>query len=124
LRWLFFQGPNIYGLLSSSQQATVARLNASDRLNNFVDDKDLIAIGYGEDQATVGRLLPVLSQKTSTGSFFQQLRNSICGVVINLMPLAMFYRIQKANVFNNVSNAAAAFWVSFVKGTIYNSRGR
>lgn len=43
----FYEGPNIYGVLSPKQQATADALTKLNKLFNYVDSKDLVPIGYG-----------------------------------------------------------------------------
>ncbi|CUL07762.1 hypothetical protein DYZ77_01459 [Listeria monocytogenes] len=59
----FYQGPNIYSNLTPKQQDTVKAINALDRLFNFVDRKDLVPIGYGIGDPTIGHLIEVESKK-------------------------------------------------------------
>ncbi|WP_187986736.1 lipase family protein [Listeria marthii] len=59
----FYQGPNIYSNLTPKQQDTVKALNALDRLFNFVDRKDLVPIGYGIGDPTIGHLIEIDSKK-------------------------------------------------------------
>ncbi|MBC1366635.1 DUF2974 domain-containing protein [Listeria innocua] len=59
----FYQGPNIYSNLTPKQQDTVKAINALDRLFNFVDRKDYVAIGYGIGDPTIGHLIEVESKK-------------------------------------------------------------
>lgn len=59
----FYQGPNIYSNLTPKQQDTVKAINALDRLFNFVDRKDNVAIGYGIGDPTIGHLIEVESKK-------------------------------------------------------------
>ncbi|EAC7318961.1 DUF2974 domain-containing protein [Listeria monocytogenes] len=59
----FYQGPNIYSNLTPKQQDTVKAINALDRLFNFVDRKDYVAIGYGIEDPTIGHLIEVESKK-------------------------------------------------------------
>jgi hypothetical protein len=59
----FFQGPNIYNVLTFGQQNIATQLTDAGKLYNYVDDKDLVPIGYGDGKLSVGRLIPVLSKK-------------------------------------------------------------
>ncbi|HAO5952854.1 TPA: DUF2974 domain-containing protein [Listeria monocytogenes] len=59
----FYQGPNIYSNLTPKQQDTVKAINALNRLFNFVDRKDYVAIGYGIGDPTIGHLIEVESKK-------------------------------------------------------------
>lgn len=59
----FYQGPNIYSNLTPKQQDTVKAINALDRLFNFIDRKDYVAIGYGIGDPTIGHLIEVESKK-------------------------------------------------------------
>lgn len=59
----FFQGPNIYTVLTPSQRVTADLLTRSGKLHNYVDEKDLVPIGYSKDKPMVGRMRPVLSKK-------------------------------------------------------------
>ncbi|HCJ4262085.1 TPA: DUF2974 domain-containing protein [Listeria innocua] len=59
----FYQGPNIYSNLTPKQQDTVKAINALDRLFNFIDRKDYVAIGYGTGDPTIGHLIEVESKK-------------------------------------------------------------
>lgn len=59
----FYQGPNIYSNLTPKQQDTVKTINALDRLFNFIDRKDYVAIGYGIGDPTIGHLIEVESKK-------------------------------------------------------------
>lgn len=59
----FYQGPNVYSLLSLEQQDTINALNSLDRLFNYVDAKDLVPIGYGVGKPTIGHLIKVDGKK-------------------------------------------------------------
>ncbi|EAD9206131.1 DUF2974 domain-containing protein [Listeria monocytogenes] len=59
----FYQGPNIYSNLTPKQQDTVKAINTLDRLFNFVDRKDYVAIGYGIGDPIIGHLIEVESKK-------------------------------------------------------------
>lgn len=59
----FYQGPNVYSLLSLEQQNTVNALNNLDKLFNYVDAKDIIPIGYGVGKQTIGHLIKVDGKK-------------------------------------------------------------
>lgn len=59
----FYQGPNIYSNLTPKQQDTIKAINALDRLFNFIDRKDYVAIGYGIGDPTIGHLIEVESKK-------------------------------------------------------------
>ncbi|MBC1341637.1 hypothetical protein HB802_10240 [Listeria welshimeri] len=59
----FFQGPNIYDTLTYSQRYIADSLTSLGKLNNYVDGKDLIPIGYGDGKPLVGRLIPLDSKK-------------------------------------------------------------
>ncbi|MBC2268082.1 DUF2974 domain-containing protein [Listeria sp. FSL L7-0083] len=59
----FYQGPNIYSNLTPKQQDTVKAINALDRLFNFIDRKDYVAIGYGIGDPIIGHLIEVESKK-------------------------------------------------------------
>ncbi|EOH57057.1 hypothetical protein UA3_00568 [Enterococcus faecium EnGen0263] len=59
----FFQGPNIYTVLTPSQRVTADLLTRSGKLHNYVDEKDLVPIGYSKDKPMIGRMRPVLSKK-------------------------------------------------------------
>lgn len=59
----FYQGPNIYSNLTPKQQDTVKAINALDRLFNFIDRKDYVAIDYGIGDPTIGHLIEVESKK-------------------------------------------------------------
>ncbi|MBC2261083.1 DUF2974 domain-containing protein [Listeria sp. FSL L7-0091] len=59
----FYQGPNIYSNLTPKQQDTVKVINALDRLFNFIDRKDYVAIGYGIGDPIIGHLIEVESKK-------------------------------------------------------------
>lgn len=43
-----YEGPNIYSVLSPTQKKIADQLTSSHRVLNFVDQKDLVTIGYGE----------------------------------------------------------------------------
>lgn len=60
----FYEGPNVYPILSPKQQATANALSKANKLFNYVDGKDLIAIGYGEGKTAVGNVVRVHSKKT------------------------------------------------------------
>lgn len=59
----FYEGPNIYGVLSPKQQVTADALTKLNKLFNCVDSKDIIAIGYGSGKMSVGNVIRVNSQK-------------------------------------------------------------
>ncbi|WP_071865835.1 DUF2974 domain-containing protein, partial [Enterococcus caccae] len=59
----FYEGPNIYGVLSPKQQATADALTKLNKLFNYVDSKDIIAIGYGSGKLSVGNVIRVNSKK-------------------------------------------------------------
>ncbi|MGM0217570.1 hypothetical protein [Enterococcus sp. AZ126] len=59
----FYEGPNIYGVLSPKQQAIADVLTKLNKLFNYVDSKDIIAIGYGSGKMSVGNVIRVNSQK-------------------------------------------------------------
>lgn len=59
----FYEGPNIYGVLSPKQQVTADALTKLNKLFNYVDSKDIIAIGYGSGKMSVGNVIRVNSQK-------------------------------------------------------------
>jgi hypothetical protein len=54
-----YQGPNAYPMLSKQQKATAKSLK--DKIFNFVDDKDIVPIGYW--RKTVGNVIYVDSKK-------------------------------------------------------------
>lgn len=56
-----YQGPNIYSLLSPEQRLTADRLTTSYKVFNYIDKKDLVPLGYGDGQKTVGGFIPVES---------------------------------------------------------------
>ncbi len=58
-----YQGPNVYSTLNSKQKEAVAALNKLGIINNYIDSKDIIPIGYGVNQETVGQLILVDSKK-------------------------------------------------------------
>ncbi|MDO2410632.1 hypothetical protein QUB72_06190 [Enterococcus faecium] len=87
----FFQGPNIYTVLTPSQRVTADLLTRSGKLHNYVDEKDLVPIGYSKDKPMVGRMRPVLSKK-SGGS------TSTCGVDISMTNSGMSCLIRKENL--------------------------
>lgn len=59
----FYQGPNVYSILTPAQRATADALNKLNILFNYVDPKDLVPIGYGSGKPTVGSLIKVNSKK-------------------------------------------------------------
>lgn len=59
----FYEGPNIYSILTKQQKKTVHRLNSLDKLFNYVDSKDVVPIGYGSGKPSVGHLIKVESKK-------------------------------------------------------------
>ncbi|MDA9471182.1 hypothetical protein [Enterococcus sp. 5H] len=61
----FYQGPNVYSTLNSGQQSIADQLTALGLLYNYVDDKDLVPIGYGKGKLAVGQVIPVKSKKVS-----------------------------------------------------------
>ncbi|MGL5021517.1 MAG: hypothetical protein ACRC5R_05810, partial [Mycoplasmatales bacterium] len=60
----FYQGPNIYTLLTKQQQNNVKKLNKLNKVYNYVDEKDLAARLYSFNQPTIGRLILVDSIKS------------------------------------------------------------
>ncbi|EUJ30537.1 hypothetical protein MFLO_10378, partial [Listeria floridensis FSL S10-1187] len=58
----FYQGPNIYSTLNAKQKTTVSALNKLGIAYNFIDEKDLVPIGYGARHETVGQLILVDSK--------------------------------------------------------------
>lgn len=61
-----YQGPNVYSTLNSKQKETVAALNKLGIINNYIDPRDIIPIGYGVNQETVGQLILVDSKKADS----------------------------------------------------------
>lgn len=57
-----YEGPNIHSLLNDTQRKTAEKLNQ--RIFNYIDDKDYIAIGYAK-ASTVGMLIRIDSKKAS-----------------------------------------------------------
>lgn len=49
-----YQGPNIYEVLTPEQKRQADYLTAEYRLLNYIDSKDLVAIGYGGGKKAVG----------------------------------------------------------------------
>lgn len=56
-----YEGPNIHTVLNDRQQKTAEELQ--NRIFNYIDDKDLITIGYSR-ASTVGMLIRIDSKKT------------------------------------------------------------
>lgn len=61
-----YQGPNVYSTLNSKQKETVAALNKLGIINNYIDPRDIIPIGYGVNQETIGQLILVDSKKADS----------------------------------------------------------
>lgn len=59
----FYEGPNVYGILTPKQQATADALTKLNKLFNYVDSKDIVAIGYGTGKMAVGNIIRVNSRK-------------------------------------------------------------
>ncbi|MDT2012600.1 lipase family protein [Carnobacterium divergens] len=62
-----YQGPNIYSLLSPEQRLTADQLTTSYKVFNYIDQKDLVPLGYGDGKKTVGAFIPV--EATFLGMF-------------------------------------------------------
>lgn len=64
----FYQGPNIYSTLSAEQKETVQALNERHIVFNYIDMRDLIPVGYGYGNPTIGTLLTVDGKPTGSMS--------------------------------------------------------
>lgn len=58
-----YQGPNIYEVLTPEQKRQADYLTAEYRLLNYIDSKDLVAIGYGGGKKAVGQIVYTLSER-------------------------------------------------------------
>lgn len=58
-----YQGPNIYEVLTPEQKRQADYLTAEYRLLNYIDSKDLVAIGYGGGKKAVGQIVYPLSER-------------------------------------------------------------
>ena len=48
-----YNGPNIYSTLTEEQKINVSALY--DKINNYVDSRDLVGLGYKKGEGTVGK---------------------------------------------------------------------
>lgn len=57
-----YEGPNIYSTLSPEQREMADMLTAQNKIHNYVDKKDIIAMGYASDRRAVGDVYAVDSK--------------------------------------------------------------
>jgi len=97
-----YNGPNIYSTLTEEQKINVSALY--DKINNYVDSRDLVGLGYKKGEGTVGKTYKFvgedkISEEVSKGKFKGALIGSVFGLGVA--------RIGKniGSVFGNVAGA-------------------
>lgn len=97
-----YNGPNIYSTLTEEQKINVSALY--DKINNYVDSRDLVGLGYKKGEGTVGKTYKFvgedkISEEVSKGKFKGALIGSVFGLGV--------VRIGKniGSVFGNVAGA-------------------
>jgi len=97
-----YNGPNIYSTLTEEQKINVSALY--DKINNYVDSRDLVGLGYNKGEGTVGKTYKFvgedkISEEVSKGKVKGALIGSFFGLGVA--------RIGKniGSVFGNVAGA-------------------
>ena len=97
-----YNGPNIYSTLTEEQKINVSALY--DKINNYVDSRDIVGLGYKKGEGTVGKTYKFIgedkiSEEVSKGKFKGALIGSVFGLGVA--------RIGKniGSVFGNIAGA-------------------
>jgi len=97
-----YNGPNIYSTLTEEQKINVSALY--DKINNYVDSRDSVGLGYNKGEGTVGKTYKFngedkISKEVSKG----KVKGALIGSVFGLGGAAVGKNI--GSVFGNVAGA-------------------
>ena len=97
-----YNGPNIYPTLTEEQKINVSALY--DKINNYVDSRDSVGLGYNKGEGTVGKTYKFvgedkISKEVSKGKF----KGALIGSVFGLGGAVVGKNI--GSVFGNVAGA-------------------
>ena len=97
-----YNGPNIYSTLTEEQKINVSALY--DKINNYVDSRDLVGLGYNKGEGTVGKTYKFIGEdKISEGVSKGKAKGALIGSVFGLGGAVIGKNI--GSVFANVAGA-------------------
>ena len=97
-----YNGPNIYSTLTEEQKINVSALY--DKINNYVDNRDIVGLGYKKGEGTVGKTYKFIGEdKISKEVSGKKLKGALIGSVFGLGGAVVGKNI--GSVFGNVAGA-------------------
>jgi len=97
-----YNGPNIYPTLTEEQKINVSALY--DKINNYVDSRDSVGLGYNKGEGTVGKTYKFVGEdKISKEVSKGKVKGALIGSVFGLGGAAVGKNI--GSVFGNVAGA-------------------
>ena len=95
-----YNGPNIYSTLTEEQKINVSALY--DKINNYVDSRDIVGLGYKKGEGTVGKIYKFVGEdKISKEVSGKKLKGALIGSVFGLGGAVIGKNI--GSVFGNVA---------------------
>lgn len=95
-----YNGPNIYSTLTEEQKINVSALY--DKINNYVDSRDIVGLGYKKGEGTVGKTYKFVGEdKISKEVSGKKLKGALIGSVFGLGGAVIGKNI--GSVFGNVA---------------------
>ena len=97
-----YNGPNIYSTLTEEQKINVSALY--DKINNYVDSRDIVGLGYKKGEGTVGKTYKFVGEdKISKEVSGKKLKGALIGSVFGLGVARIGKNI--GSVFGNIAGA-------------------
>ena len=97
-----YNGPNIYSTLTEEQKINVSALY--DKINNYVDSRDIVGLGYKKGEGTVGKTYKFVGEdKISKEVSKGKVKGALIGSVFGLGGAVVGKNI--GSVFGNVAGA-------------------